>query len=67
MSKETIIVGGQPLWFDFELFKKQQEYYDKKEKDYLEYVMSGRQCEDIFGKGNCPHRRREHDGSVGEI
>lgn len=66
MSRTKTVVSGETLLLDFELFKKEQEYYKKKEDEFWEYYMSGRWCEDVYGKGNCPHRR-EHDGSVGEI
>ena len=38
------------LWLDFDAWKKQEEFIEKKEQEYWEYVFSGQRDLDLFGE-----------------
>lgn len=56
-----IEVNGQKLWMDFDAWKKEKEWMEQKEKEYVEYWLSGQRDINIFGEEGVKEILRKQD------
>jgi hypothetical protein len=61
MSEVKIETSKGNLWLDFDRWKKESEFLEKKEKEYWDYVFSGQRDIDIFGVEGAKRMLEEQD------
>lgn len=49
------------LWLDFETWKKHEEFLNKEEKNYWDYVFSGQRDLDLFGEEGIKEILKKQD------